>query len=443
MLGFVGLGADAYHLLDRASAFLLDARLAARARGGDAPSHAARGDLWALGVSGDLPILCASVAGRAQLPLAREAVRAHDFYRTMGVESDLVLINDYGNDYEQPVRDALRDMIAASHLREMAGARGGVHMLDGAQLTPAQRETLSHVAALSFAGGAGFHAQLRARLAALEFGGRAAYRPMEARAVKLPPIQRALFNGYGGFAQDGYAVDASEPTPAAWSNVLAGEKIGMLVTERGGGFLFGKNSRLERLTPFYNDPLREGWGLMLYLADERRGTYARLLPGEASFTPFRAIHAPASSRFLSGADGLRFATALYVRPDADALGVEVAVQNISGKACECAVTAFVDWLLGVDARDAAYLHTWNEDGACFARGAMPGVAYLAALDAPAEAGAERASFLGHGGVQRPDGLFEKRGGRSGWALKARLALAAGEERNTASPLAGRAAAKKP
>ena len=193
MLGFVGLGADAYHLLDRASAFLLDARLAARARGGDAPSHAARGDLWALGVSGDLPILCASVASRAQLPLAREAVRAHDFYRTMGVESDLVLINDYGNDYEQPVRDALRDMIAASHLREMAGARGGVHMLDGAQLTPAQRETLSHVAALSFAGGAGFHAQLRARLAALEFGGRAAYRPMEARAVKLPPIQRALF----------------------------------------------------------------------------------------------------------------------------------------------------------------------------------------------------------------------------------------------------------
>ena len=52
------------------------------------------------------------------LPLAREAVRAHDFYRTMGVESDLVLINDYGNDYEQPVRDALRDMIAASHLRD-------------------------------------------------------------------------------------------------------------------------------------------------------------------------------------------------------------------------------------------------------------------------------------------------------------------------------------
>ena len=97
----------------------------------------------------------------------------------------------------------------------------------------------------------------------------------------------------------------------------------MLVTERGGGFLFARNSRMERLTPFLNDPLREGWGLMLYLADERRGAYARLLPGEAPHAPFRATHALACSRFLSGADGLRFETALYVRPDADALGVEV------------------------------------------------------------------------------------------------------------------------
>ena len=427
MLGFTGLNAAAYHLLDRASAFLLDARLAARAREDGPGGNISRGELWAMGISGDLPILCAFISGHARLPLAREAVRAHDFYRTMGVESDLVLVNDYGNDYEQPVRDALRDMIAASHLRDRSGARGGVHLLDGAQLSPAQRETLARVAALSFADGAPFHAQLRAQLAALEFGGRAAYQPMEARSVKLPPVRRALFNGYGGFAADGYAIDASEPLPAAWSNVLAGENFGMLVTERGGGFLFARNSRMERLTPFLNDPLREGWGLMLYLADERRGAYARLLPGEAPRAPFRATHALACSRFLSGADGLRFETALYVRPDADALGVEVTVRDLSGKDRECAVTAFIDWLLGVDARDAAWLRTWNEDGVCLARGAMPGVGYLAALDAPAEAGAERAAFLGHGGILRPDGLFEKRGGKRGWALKARLFLAAGEE----------------
>ena len=101
-------------------------------------------------------------------------------------------------------------------------------MLDGAQLAPVQRETLARVAALHLEGNAGFYAQLRAKLGALEFGGRAAYRPMDARSVKLPPVSRALFNGYGGFVEDGYAIDASEPTPVAWSNVLAGERSARL-----------------------------------------------------------------------------------------------------------------------------------------------------------------------------------------------------------------------
>ena len=128
---------------------------------------------------------------------------------------------------------------------------------------------------------------------------------------------------------------------------------------------------------------------------------------------------------------MRFATALYVRPDADALGIEIRVQNTADKACEYAVTAFVDWVMGVDARDAAFLRAWNEDGVCLARGAAAGVGYLAALNAPAEAGAERAAFLGHGGVFKPDGLFERRGGKGGWALKARLSLRPGEERTLA------------
>ena len=423
MLGFVGLGAEAYHLLDRASALLLDARLVGRGES----AACGRAALWSMGISGDAPLITVAVSDRARISVARDAVRAHEFFRNMGLKSDLVLVNDYGNDYEQPVRDALKDMIAASHLRELAGVPGGVYLLDGSQLSPSQREALRGVSALWINEGAGFFACLRARLSALEFGGSAAYRALEARAFKLEPAQCALFNGYGGFSQGGYVVESPVPTPAAWSNVLAGRDVGALITERGGGFLFGANSRSDRLTPFANDPLREGWGLMLYLADERRGAYARLLPGEEPLTPFRTTHAPSETRFESGADGLRFSTTLYARSDVRALCAQVRVRNDSGRPRELAVTAFVDWLMGVDARDAALLGAWNEDGVCMARGASGEVGFLAALNAAAEAGAERAAFLGHGGVMRPDGLFERRGGRGGWALKARLALSAGGE----------------
>lgn len=71
-------------------------------------------------------------------------------------------------------------MIASSHLRDLAGKPGGVHLFDGAQLEAGQRALLLRAAAMRFEGGAGFYSQLRALLGTLEFGGRALYRPMEA-----------------------------------------------------------------------------------------------------------------------------------------------------------------------------------------------------------------------------------------------------------------------
>ena len=430
MLGFVGLNAESHHLLARASAFLIDPRLSARAKRPGTGIDVRRQDLWALGISGDFPILAVSIGERAQLSAARDAVRAHEFYRTVGLCLDLVLINDYGNDYEQPVRDALKDMIACSHLREQVGVPGGVHVLDSQQISSEQRAQMQRVAAVFIDGGAGagFWSQLRAILGALEFGGRAAYRPLEPRGFKLKPVKREFFNGYGGFSDEGYAIDAAEPTPSAWSNVLARDGFGALITERGGGFLFGDNSRECRLTPFRNDPLVEGWGFMLYLADEKRGAYLRLLPGDRPITPFRATHGLEKTRFESGAEGLEFSTTAFAHPDEAALGLLCAFKNSGSKPAEYAVTLFVDWLMGVDARDAQFVRAWTEGEVCLASGAAPGVGYMAALDERAEAGAERAAFLGHGGAMRPDGLFERRGGGGGWALKVKLAIKPGEEK---------------
>ncbi len=139
MLGFLGLNADKHHLLSRATAFFADVRLSRRAGKFGPAGSAERPALWAMGISGDLPILSVRVGSREEVCLARDAVRAHEYYRTMGLTVDLVLVNDYGNDYEQPVRDALRDLVDSSHLRELSGRPGGVFLLDGTQLTEAQR----------------------------------------------------------------------------------------------------------------------------------------------------------------------------------------------------------------------------------------------------------------------------------------------------------------
>lgn len=118
----------------------------------------------------------------------------------MGVWCDLVLVNDYGNDYLQPVRDRLRQLVERGHLRELEGKPGGVRLLEGQSLSAAQRRHIASASALCFEGGAGcMNAQLR-RLLNPPGGhgvGRAAV-----RTVLRPEaaVARAAAKGFGTWA---------------------------------------------------------------------------------------------------------------------------------------------------------------------------------------------------------------------------------------------------
>ena len=82
-------------------------------------------------------------------------------------------------------------------------------------------------------------------------------------------------NSYGGFTPDGreYVVvlDGERETPAPWSNVLANETFGTIVSSGGSAFTWAGNSRENRLTPFANDPLSDPTGEAIYLRDEESG----------------------------------------------------------------------------------------------------------------------------------------------------------------------------
>lgn len=80
-----------------------------------------------------------------------------------------------------------------------------------------------------------------------------------------------FFNGYGGFSDDGkeYTIKSnkSERPPHAWSNVLANEKFGTIVTNNMGGFTYSKNSRLNRITAWANQPSDDIPSEIIYLRD--------------------------------------------------------------------------------------------------------------------------------------------------------------------------------
>ncbi|MEG2858809.1 MAG: glucoamylase family protein, partial [Clostridia bacterium] len=389
MLDFLSIDAQTHHLLQRASAFLVYPQLKWERW---TQAKLSRDALWALGLSGDLPIIAVFIGCKEQMPVAREAARAHEFYRAMGVHCDLVLVNDYGNDYLQPVREQMRNLIEHSHLRGIEKNDGGATLLEGQALGGEQVALLRKVAALCFDGGKGqLTAQIK-RMLPVEADEKASVGQMRPDA-KPGALKRLKFNGWGGFTQDGaaYAIDLmpGKPTPAAWCNILANPDFGCLVSERGGGFAWAFNSRLTRLTAWSGDPLREGFSHTLALRDTDMNRAASLIPVTP---PARAIHTQGMTQYLSGAEGLRWTLTLFVDCVLPVKCTHVEVINRSGRTRHLTLTTSCAFLMGAGSEEARMTCVRAGDGLIVARGAMAGAGYLALAGARYARGALALGF---------------------------------------------------
>ena len=58
-------------------------------------------DLWALGISGDLPLVVATVREEGGLKLIREVLAAHSYWRARGFMADLVILNQEASGYDR------------------------------------------------------------------------------------------------------------------------------------------------------------------------------------------------------------------------------------------------------------------------------------------------------------------------------------------------------
>ena len=90
--------------------------------------------LWRHGISGDLPILLACVNDGDALPLARQALQAHAFWRGRGFVVDLVLLADRPASYREELYDALATLARASDSRDVIDRPGGVFVRRAGQL---------------------------------------------------------------------------------------------------------------------------------------------------------------------------------------------------------------------------------------------------------------------------------------------------------------------
>jgi len=95
--------------------------------------------LWPHGISGDLPIAVVRIEREEELDVARQLLRAHEYWRLKGIPADLVILNAKGTSYAQDLQQSVEAMVRAgqtAHGQETRGEQGSVFVLREDLLPP-------------------------------------------------------------------------------------------------------------------------------------------------------------------------------------------------------------------------------------------------------------------------------------------------------------------
>ena len=385
-------------------------------------------NLWAYGISGDLPIVLLRMADVANIELARQLIQAHSYWRAHGLAADLVIIAEASGGQADALGVKITAQVAVCGGTDRIDRPGGIFVRPSEKVSEADRILLQTVARVVISDRDGSLAhQLEQRASRLPSTSppEAQVRVVEATpqaAIRHSPTDpRSLLfdNGTGGFSADGreYVITSASDrmTPAPWVNVLANASFGTLVSESGSATSWSENAQAFRLTPWSNDPVGDPNTEAFYLRDEDSGyCWSPTLLPRSGVGPYVTRHGFGYSVFEHDEDGIATELCLFVAIDAPVKFSVLTVRNRSGRARRLSATGYLDWVLGDEpAKTRMHVSTAIDpgSGALFARNPYNTeftgrTAFFDADDmddiAAASVCADRAEFLGqHGTLRSP------------------------------------------
>ncbi len=416
---YLQIGPDAAHSYQQLAGYLFFPGSPLRSQGSrPVPERVSQRDLWALGISGDLPIATITVRESTGLSLMREVLAAHSYWRAHGFMADLVILNQEATSYDRPLNFQLQRILDA-HAREVGTDRpGGVFLRDWNSLSDAQRALILSASRVVLAGSRGSLArqlppprELPAVAAPFVPKSGVAEEPSR----QLPFLELAYFNGVGGFTHDGreYAIylGPGTTTPTPWINVIAGPDFGCMVTESGLGCTWNANSQQNRLTTWQNDPVIDPASEVIYLRDDDSGALwtPTALPIREN-DAYRARHGQGYTVFEHNSHAISQELTVFMPFDEDGPRDPVRIcrlrlRNDSSRPRRLTVTWFCEWVLGslreqqvphvvtsFDETSGAVLarQRWSPDG-------VEGLAFAASTPAAESYSGDRRAFLGRNG----------------------------------------------
>ncbi len=310
--------------------------------------------LWRFGISGDMAILLMEIGSMEHSGHAKEMLRAFEYYKVHGMRLDLVFINDAPEREREGLTHFINGMANTEHLWAEHSAAGRVYVLNGSDVTDAERILLRMVARLTFTttDGITIAQQLRRlEVANQHYQDKIEYPVLKPRKEFRVWSDLRYYNQYGGFDNDGrdYVVTNTN-TPMPWVNVIANEHhFGCVVSSTMAGFTFAHNAQQFKLTGWSNDIVRDNASEMLLI-------------NRKQFVPATARHSQGWSAFDADYDTLSVAVRVFVACDKSEKYYQIRVVNKDAEPQEVQLDMVYKLVLGIsEEQTARYLHSeWDE-----------------------------------------------------------------------------------
>lgn len=287
--------------------------------------------LWSLGISGDYPILLLKCRASSHLDTARALAKFMRYVLSRGEKCDAVIIGEYSREYGDARREELEKLREAH-----------IFVLDASELDKEKSEALHSLCTVELDEN---RAELRNRVKqqAISAYSAAADSAPDDFAIRRPE----WLTGTHGFDPENgdyliYLAGGAQ-TPLPWCNILCNDVFGTLVSERGGGYTWGDNGRLNKLTPWHNDPVEDKQNESIIFTDEESGQSWNPLRDKA---PLLVRHSVGFSSYTCGARALYMRMRVFTDPQKPCKYTLLELENPLMHPRRIRLSCGVEWRLG-------------------------------------------------------------------------------------------------
>ena len=243
-------------------------------------------ELWKYGISGDLPIILVKIKDVNDSYVIKQVLKAYEFFKTKNIQIELVILDEEKYSYDNYVKEEIESAILNQHMAYLKNQKGGIFSLVKSEIDKKDISLLELLAIIivdSSKGG------LENNIKDIEEDYLEKNKVQETEVFPTSFIEEndedidvlsdsenlKYCNEYGGFSNDGkeylIRVNKNNRLPTVWSHILSNEKFGTVITENMGGYTWYKNSRLDRVTSWENEPNYDIPSEIIYLVDKESG----------------------------------------------------------------------------------------------------------------------------------------------------------------------------